>query len=70
MGRLRGRDRRRTGWRCWRRPSPPRRRDSAAGAAERTLALAVLRGALLDLLATGDADRAGAAVRRYLAGDR
>jgi hypothetical protein len=27
----------------------------------------VLRGALLDLLATGDADRAGAAVRRFLA---
>jgi AcrR family transcriptional regulator len=46
---------------------PAARRDSADGAAERTLALAVLRGALLDLLATGDADRAGAAVRRYLA---
>jgi DNA-binding FadR family transcriptional regulator len=46
---------------------PAARRDSADGAAERTLALAVLRGALLDLLATGDADRAGTAVRRYLA---
>lgn len=33
---------------------------------ERTLALAVLRGALLDLLATGDAARATAAVEAYL----
>lgn len=47
---------------------PAARRDSTDGAAERTLALAVLRGALLDLLATGDANRAGAAVARYLAG--
>lgn len=46
---------------------PAARRDTADGAAERTLALAVLRGAMLDLLATGDADRASAAVRRYLA---
>jgi AcrR family transcriptional regulator len=46
---------------------PAARRETAEGAAERTLALAVLRGALLDLLATGDADRATAAVRRYLA---
>ncbi|HEX3488959.1 MAG TPA: TetR/AcrR family transcriptional regulator [Streptosporangiaceae bacterium] len=45
---------------------PAARRETAEGAAERTLALAVLRGALLDLLATGDADRATAAVRRYL----
>jgi AcrR family transcriptional regulator len=37
------------------------------GAAERALLLAVLRGALLDLLATGDADRTGAAVRAHLA---
>jgi AcrR family transcriptional regulator len=35
-------------------------------AAERTLALAVLRGCLLDLLATGDLDRVTAAMRRYL----
>ena len=35
-------------------------------AAERTLALAVLRGCLLDLLATGDTNRATAAVARYL----
>ena len=33
--------------------------------AERTLALAVLRGCLLDLLATGDVDRVTAAARRY-----
>jgi AcrR family transcriptional regulator len=40
----------------------PARRRSRAGAAERTLVLAVLRGALLDLLATGDVDRTTAAV--------
>ena len=34
--------------------------------ADRTLLLAVLRGCLLDLLATGDVDRTGAAVQRYL----
>lgn len=33
---------------------------------DRTLTLAVLRGALLDLLATGDAPRVDAAVRRHL----
>jgi AcrR family transcriptional regulator len=33
---------------------------------ERTLLLAVLRGALLDLLATGDVERVSAAVRRHL----
>src|SRR5829696_3054436 len=37
-----------------------------ARADERTLALAVLRGAMLDLLATGDARRTSAAVRRLL----
>jgi AcrR family transcriptional regulator len=50
---------------------PPEHRHSAAGAAERTLALAVLRGALLDLLATGDLGRTTAAVElamRELAG--
>jgi AcrR family transcriptional regulator len=45
---------------------PPDERRSAAGAARRTLALAVLRGALLDLLATGDHDRVTAAVRHQL----
>ena len=34
--------------------------------AERTLLLAVLRGALLDLLATGDTDRVTSAVDRHL----
>ncbi len=41
-------------------------RDTPAGLAERTLVLAVLRGALIDLLATGDAARTTAAVRRHL----
>jgi AcrR family transcriptional regulator len=45
---------------------PPRRRRTRAGLAERTLALAVLRGALLDLLATGDAERTTAAVEHGL----
>jgi AcrR family transcriptional regulator len=36
---------------------PPARRDSAAGAAERTAVLGLLRGAMLDLLATGDLAR-------------
>jgi len=46
---------------------------SGAAAADRTLALAVLRGCLLDLLATGDAERVRAAVASYtglIAGDR
>ncbi|HZD98736.1 MAG TPA: TetR/AcrR family transcriptional regulator, partial [Micromonosporaceae bacterium] len=43
------------------------RRRTRAGQAERTLALAVLRGALLDLLATNDVDRTTAAVERHLA---
>ena len=38
-----------------------------ADPAGRTLALAVLRGCLLDLLATGDRDRTAAAIGRYLA---
>jgi AcrR family transcriptional regulator len=46
---------------------PPGDRDMAAGEAQRTLVLAVLRGALLDLLATGDADRTTAAVLQQLA---
>jgi AcrR family transcriptional regulator len=45
----------------------PAVRRTRAGAAERTLMLAVLRGAMLDLLATGDTRRATAAVRRHLA---
>jgi AcrR family transcriptional regulator len=44
----------------------PIRRRSAAGAAERTAALAVVRGALLDLLATGDSSRTSAAVEAYV----
>lgn len=45
---------------------PPRRRRSRPGVAERTAVLAVLRGAMLDLLATGDVDRTTAAVRHQL----
>jgi hypothetical protein len=36
------------------------------GARERTAVLAILRGALLDLLATGDEERVTAAVRAQL----
>lgn len=46
---------------------PLSRRDTAAGQDERTLLLAVLRGALLDLLATGDTARVTRAVDRHLA---
>ncbi|CAL9640017.1 TetR/AcrR family transcriptional regulator [Streptomyces sp. enrichment culture] len=46
---------------------PPAERDSGQGAARRTLALAVLRGALLDLLATDDDERLTEAVRLQLA---
>jgi AcrR family transcriptional regulator len=45
---------------------PPGERDSEAGSARRTLALAVLRGALLDLLATADHDRVTAAVHHQV----
>ncbi|MEV4822224.1 TetR/AcrR family transcriptional regulator [Micromonospora sp. NPDC049274] len=45
---------------------PPQERESAEGAARRTLALAVLRGALLDLLATDDHQRVSAAVHYQL----
>ena len=41
-------------------------RDTAAGEARRTVVLAVLRGALLDLLATGDERRITSAVRQAL----
>jgi hypothetical protein len=40
--------------------------DSPGAEAERTLLLAVLRGALLDLLATGDTERVTRAVDRHL----
>jgi hypothetical protein len=46
---------------------PARERDTAAGLQRRTLALALLRGALLDLLASGDAERTTGAVRAGLA---
>ena len=45
---------------------PATERDSPDGTAERTLVLAVLRGALLDLLATGDLTRTTEAVHRQL----
>ena len=44
----------------------PDHRRSPAGAAERTAVLAVLRGAMLDVLATGDVARTTAAVRAHL----
>ena len=47
---------------------PPAERDSAAGEVRRTLVLAALRGALLDLLATGDVERTTRAVARALDG--
>jgi hypothetical protein len=47
--------------------TPPAVRRTKAGLAERTLALAVLRGALLDLLATDDGGRTGAAVEAWRA---
>ncbi|MBO0810432.1 MAG: TetR/AcrR family transcriptional regulator [Microlunatus sp.] len=46
---------------------PARERRTAAAAARRTAVLAVLRGALLDLLATGDRRRTTAAVHSTLA---
>ncbi|MER7958915.1 TetR family transcriptional regulator [Streptomyces sp. NPDC096030] len=46
---------------------PPSERDGADGAVRRTLALAVLRGALLDLLATDDEKRITEAVEHQLA---
>jgi AcrR family transcriptional regulator len=45
---------------------PPQERHSPDGETQRTLVLAVLRGALLDLLATGDVGRITAAVHRQL----
>jgi AcrR family transcriptional regulator len=46
---------------------PKRGRDGARASAERTLVLAVLRGAVLDLLATGDLERTTNAIERQLA---
>jgi AcrR family transcriptional regulator len=48
------------------RAQPPARRRTTAGAAERTLVLALLRGNMLDLLATDDTARTTAAVRAGL----
>ena len=45
----------------------PRARRGAAAVAQRTAALAVLRGAMLDVLATGDVVRTTSAVERQLA---
>jgi AcrR family transcriptional regulator len=45
---------------------PAPERSTAGGEAQRTLVLAVLRGALLDLLATGDVTRTTRAVERAL----
>jgi len=45
---------------------PARIRRSRAGEAERTIVLAVLRGALLDLLATGDVTRTSRAIEKQL----
>ncbi|MCX5409572.1 SRPBCC domain-containing protein [Streptomyces sp. NBC_00335] len=45
---------------------PPDRRDTPEGLAERTLLLSVLRGALLDLLASRDEPRTTAAVTAHL----
>ncbi len=45
---------------------PPSWRGSPSGASEPALALAVLRGALLDLLATGDEERTTAVIEAYL----
>ena len=47
---------------------PVSREITPAGRDERTLLLAVLRGALLDLLATGDIERVAGAVDSYLGG--
>ncbi|MCX4775658.1 SRPBCC domain-containing protein [Streptomyces sp. NBC_01264] len=45
---------------------PPARRDTPEGLTERSLLLSVLRGALLDLLASGDEPRTTAAVTAHL----
>lgn len=45
---------------------PAEQRDTAVGRARATAVLAVLRGGLLDLLATGDADRTTTAIAEHL----
>jgi len=45
---------------------PSIERDTTAAQAQRTVVLAVLRGALLDVLATGDVERTSAAVHHQL----
>jgi AcrR family transcriptional regulator len=45
---------------------PERQRRTRTGITQRTLVLAILRGALLDLLATGDTERTTAAVHQQL----
>ena len=45
-------------------------RRTKAGRVQRTAALALLRGAVLDLLATGDRARVSTALHRQLADDR
>jgi AcrR family transcriptional regulator len=52
------------------RAQPPATRDTPGARAERTAVLALLRGALLDLLATGDTARTSAAVDAGLARTR
>jgi AcrR family transcriptional regulator len=49
------------------RAQPPGVRNTAAGRAQRTAVLSVLRGAMLDLLATGDRGRTTRAVERTVA---
>jgi hypothetical protein len=46
---------------------PEAERETPSAEIERTLALAVLRGALLDLLATSDHARSSAAVLHFVA---
>lgn len=46
---------------------PPAVRDTPGAEVQRTAVLALLRGSLLDLLATGEADRVTAALKRQLA---
>lgn len=48
------------------RTQPPAERDSAEGLMRRTAALSLLRGAAMDLLATGDVERTTNAVHRHL----
>jgi AcrR family transcriptional regulator len=48
------------------RAQPAAAQRTARGRAQRTLTLAVLRGAVLDLVATGESERVDAAVREHL----